>query len=418
MTTASLQPRITAERLLAHIDQLRAVGATPNGGVSRLAFSQEDIKGREFVAALMREAGLDVTVDAAANLIGTRPGRRPDTGALVLGSHLDTVPDGGAYDGAYGVLAAVEVAHALHEVHIELDRALTVVAFSNEEGTTGTPAMFGSRAIAGCLQPGETDLPAQGSDRTLGQLLDVAGGDSKRITEAAWAPDTVASYLELHIEQGPVLLHSQTDIGVVQGISGRLTAKVTVRGEANHAGTTPMSARRDALLAAAELVVAVPWLTAPQGPVRVATVGDCSVQPGAWNVVPGEARLIVLRDISEDALVAGLDLLSQRAARIAERTGVGIEVTEVQRVCPALCDTRLQATVDRVAQGRGHSRTALPSGAGHDAQWMARIAPIGMIFVPSLAGASHVPYERTAPHDLANGADVLLGCTLQEGTRT
>jgi hydantoinase/carbamoylase family amidase len=418
-TTALRHTRIDADRLTGRLDRLRAVGATPAGGVDRPAFSPSDVRGRTLVASLMREAGLAVRVDPAANLIGTRPGRDPGLGALVLGSHLDTVPDGGAYDGAYGVLAAVEVAASLADAGVELDRPLTVVAFSNEEGTTGTPAMFGSRAIAGQVEKDELDQVAAGGERTLGELLDSAGGDSSRIGEARWDPGSAAAYLELHIEQGPVLQHAGEDIGVVEGICGRLTAEVVVVGEANHAGTTPMSARRDALLAAAHIVLAVPRLggaPAAGAAVRVATVGDCSVQPGAWNVVPGQSRLVVdLRDIRESALDTALARLRQEAAEVAESTGTRVTVTELQRVRPTPCDPRARQTVEQVARGLGLSRRSLASGAGHDAQWMARIAPMGMIFVPSHAGVSHVPHEWTAPADLVNGAEVLLGCTLVEG---
>ncbi|WP_367123886.1 Zn-dependent hydrolase [Streptomyces phytohabitans] len=416
-TTTSLRPlRVDADRLLTHLDRLRAVGATGDGGVTRCAFGREDVEGREFVAALMREAGLDVSVDAAANLVGRRPGRLSAAPPLVLGSHLDTVPGGGAYDGAYGVLAAVEVARTLQENGVVLDRPLAVVAFSNEEGTTGTPAMFGSRAMAGCTEPGELELPVAGQDRTLAEALDAAGGDSRRLGSVRREPGSVAAYLELHIEQGPVLTGSGTAIGVVEGISGRLTAEVTVHGQANHAGTTPMTDRQDALLAAAELITRVPLLTGPDGLVRVATVGDCAVSPGAWNVVPGRARLVVdLRDMSEEALVAALGRLRVMADDTAERTGTRIEVAEVQRVSPTPCDPRRQESVRRTADALGLSHVTMPSGAGHDAQWMARVAPTGMIFVPSEGGSSHVPHERTVPADIANGADVLLGCTLLEG---
>ncbi|WUH88766.1 M20 family metallo-hydrolase [Streptomyces sp. NBC_00433] len=419
-TTAPLLPaRVDAGRLLANLERLRAIGATGQGGVTRRAFSREDVKGQELVAGLMREAGLDVHIDAAANLVGTRRGRDGTGRPLVLGSHLDTVPGGGAYDGAYGVLAAVEVAHTLHEHGTVLDRPLCVMAFSNEEGTTGTPAMFGSRAVAGCLRPGELDLEVAGQDRSLAQVLDAAGGDSRRIADVRRDPGSVAAYLELHIEQGPVLAGSGTDIGIVEGISGRLTAEVTVRGQANHAGTTPMADRHDALLAAARLTVAVPSLTGPGGAVRVATVGDCQVWPGAWNVVPGRARLIVdLRDMSEDSLQTGLDRLRAEAREVGSTTGTTLDVTEVQRVSPTLCDPDRRAAVRRAADALGLSSVTLPSGAGHDAQWMARVAPTGMIFVPSKDGASHAPDEHTAPADLVRGAGVLLGCTLLEGTTT
>lgn len=401
--------KVDGPRLLHHLDRLRAVGATPDGGVTRPAFSREDVRARDLVAGFMRSAGLRVRVDPAANLIGTLPGRRPGLGALVLGSHLDTVPGGGALDGAYGVVAAVEVAHTLAEARVVPDHTLHVVAFSNEEGACGTPAMFGSRAVVGRVDETELAGPA-GDGRLLADLLDAAGGDSTRVEQARWSPGSVASYLELHVEQGPALERAGLRIGVVEGITGRLTAEVTVRGEANHGGTTPMDARRDAMVAAAQVVLAVQRMAGQPGLVRVATVGECSVRPGAWNVVPGEARLVVdLRDLSVEAIESALTRLRLDTARIAGRTGTSIEVSPLQFVRPAPCDGRLCRLVEEAADGLGLTSRTMPSGAGHDAQWIAEIAPMGMIFVPSRGGVSHAPHEWTDPADLVNGADVLLG---------
>ncbi|GIH27654.1 Zn-dependent hydrolase [Acrocarpospora phusangensis] len=416
MTISRTRPlTVDATRLLDGFERLRAVGATEAGGVSRPAFSSADLRARELVAGFMRRAGLSVTVDEAANLIGTAPARDPRLPALVLGSHLDTVPDGGAYDGACGVIAAVEVARTLRDHDRLLDRPLRVVAFSNEEGIPGAPAMFGSRAVAGRLDPAELDL-ALPSGARLAELLDAAGGDSAHVERARWTPGSVDSYFELHIEQGPVLDAGGPRIGVVEGISGRLTVEVTVRGRADHGGTTPMHARRDALVAAAQVVLAVRRLAGCHGPVRVATTGDCAVAPGAWNVVPGEATLTVdLRDLSAAAVERGLRRLIGDCAEIARTTGTRIEVTPLQHVPPTPCDPAQQRVIEDVADGLGLPRVTLPSGAGHDAQWIAGLAPTGMIFIPSRGGVSHSPREWTEPGDLVNGANTLLGCALVKG---
>jgi N-carbamoyl-L-amino-acid hydrolase len=406
---------INGDRLLARIDELRCIGATAGGGVSRPAFGPADVRARELVACYMREAGLSVRVDAAANLLGSRAGTDPRLGAIVLGSHLDTVPDGGALDGAYGVLAAVEVAHTLHEHRIRLDHPVLVAAFSNEEGIAGSSAMFGSRAAAGAV--GREELATEiHNGRTLAALVDGAGGDSVRLDSARWDPSELACYLELHIEQGPVLQNQHRQIGVVTAITGRLTIEIVITGEANHGGTTPMNARRDALVAGARMVLVVRELAASAGVVRVATVGSCTTAPGAWNVVPGEVRLVVdVRDVDDAAISEGVARLRTQAHRVAAETGASIDVTPLQFVAPASCDERVHDAIAGSAADCGLTFLDMPSGAGHDAQWIADITPMGMIFVPSRDGISHSPREWSAPADLVNGANVLLGATLTEG---
>ena len=406
---------INGDRLLARIDELRSVGATAEGGVSRPAFGPLDVQARNLVAGYMRDAGLAVHVDAAANLLGSREGADPRLGAVVLGSHLDTVPDGGALDGAYGVLAAVEVAHTLKEHSVQLGNPMLVAAFSNEEGIAGSSAMFGSRAVTGAISRDELTTEVH-NGRTLAALVDAAGGDSDRLDTARWAPDDIACYLELHIEQGPVLQNEHRQIGVVTAITGRLTIEILITGEANHGGTTPMNARRDALVAGARMVLTVRELAESSGIVRVATVGSCTTEPGAWNVVPGEVRLVVdVRDVDDEAIREAVNRLRAQAFRIAAETGTVIDVAPMQFVAPATCDDRLHDTIAESAAGCGLTALRMPSGAGHDAQWIADVTPMGMIFVPSRDGVSHSPREWSAPADLVNGANVLLGTTLVKG---
>jgi N-carbamoyl-L-amino-acid hydrolase len=413
----SVDPRVDGERLVAHVRELSRIGATGSGGVSRLAFTPADVEGRELAKSWMAEAGLDPVIDPALNLIGRRGGTRPGAKALVLGSHLDTVVEGGAYDGAYGVLAAIEVAATLRERGVELAHPLAVVAFNDEEGAFRTRGMWGAHAIAGALGP--DDLTAT-DERGIpvAELLGEAGGDPDRVlAEAPWPPESIAAYLELHVEQGPVLERAGVPIGVVEAVTGRVNADVVVHGEANHAGATPMSERRDALLAAAQVILAVPGLTGADG-VRVATTGTVVVEPGAWNVVPGRVRLgVELRDVSDEAIERGLDRLAAEAGAIAGATGTRIEVVRGPGVLAAPCDPGLRDLIGAAADGLGLPAMTLPSGAGHDAQVIAAIAPIGMIFVPSRAGISHAPGEFTEPEDLVNGANVLLRTLLARDGR-
>jgi hydantoinase/carbamoylase family amidase len=402
-------PNVDGGRLLAHIEELRQIGRTDSGGVSRLAFTPEEREGRELVAGWMREAGLEPEVDAAANLIGRRAGDE-DLPAIVLGSHLDTVVEGGAYDGAYGVLAAVEVAHTL--ARTDLRHPLAVVAFNDEEGAFRTRGMWGAHAVAGALEPNDLSTPDE-RGIPVAELLANAGGDPDRVlTDAAWAPGSIAAYLELHIEQGPVLEREGIPIGVVEAVTGRANADVIVEGEANHAGATPMADRRDALLAAAQVILAVPGLTGDDG-VRVATTGTCVVEPGVWNVVPGRVRLgVELRDVDDTRIADGLERLAAAAERIGTVTGTRIRVEPGPSVEAAPCDPGLRAVISEAAASLGLATMVLPSGAGHDAQVVARVAPIGMIFVPSRAGISHAPAEATDDEDLVAGADVLLRALL------
>jgi hydantoinase/carbamoylase family amidase len=404
--------RVDGGRLLSRIDELRTIGGLPDGGVSRLAFTPEDAKAREMVAGYMTEAGLDVRMDAACNVIGTRDGELPGGATLLMGSHIDTVPNGGALDGAYGVLAAIEVLHTLQDHRIRLNRPAAVVAFTNEEGAGGSKGMWGSHAIAGALEPADL-VGTDDEGTTMAELLAGIGGDVRRMAETAWPPGRIGAYLELHIEQGPVLEHEGFEIGVVEAITGRMTVNLCIRGEGNHSGTTPMELRKDALVAASRIVLAVQTLAGAAGLVRVATVGCCTVEPNAWNVVPASANLRVdLRDVSSAAIDKGLHRLRAIAADVAEMTDTAIDVAIDQVVAPVACDLDLRELIAGAADRLHLSRLDLPSGAGHDAQVIGRIAPIAMIFVPSQRGQSHTPTESTEPTQLVAGADVLLHTVL------
>ncbi len=413
--TETAAPRVDGERLLARLDQLAGYTDTPGAGVTRLAYSPTDVAGRDLVAGWMEQAGLRPQVDPAGNLIGRRPGSAA-LGVLACGSHLDTVVQAGPLDGAYGVLAAVEVAAALHAAGVQLRHDLAVVAFSNEEGARGTPGMVGSLAIAGALTAAQLAEPDD-EGVPLAQRLRDAGGDPGRVTAAAWPPGSLAGYLELHVEQGPVLDDAGVPIGVVTGVTGRSTVDLVVTGVANHAGTTPMAARRDAAHAAALLVLVVRGLTGDTG-VRVATTGVLTLEPGVRNVVAGRARIGVdLRDLDDARIAAALRRLRAEAARVAAETGTTVEVHPRSAVAAVPADPRLSGAVADAARSRGQSCLHLPSGAGHDAQVMAALGPIGMVFTPSTAGLSHTPDEATDPVHLVAGADVLSAALLLADAR-
>lgn len=407
MKSSASDLAVAGGSLLDRLRQLAAIGADPTGGVTRLAYSPEDVRARDTVAGWMAAAGLQVWVDEATNLFGRLPGSDPHAGALLTGSHLDSVSRAGALDGPAGVVAGLAVAQALRDSGTTLRHDLVVVAFGNEEGTRGTPGMVGSKAIAGLLTPEELARPGDGGV-TLADRIRGAGGDPERITQAAWSPDRVAAFVEMHIEQGPVLEAETARIGVVSSITGQVGVTATITGAANHAGSTPMTCRRDAAVAAAHLVLAVEALAA-DGHVRVATTGILEVAPGARNVIPGEAVLgIDIRDSDAGRMVAALALLDRQAAEVAERTGttISLEAAPVQR--PVATDHRLAGHIIDAAEWLGARWLELASGAGHDAQIMATLAPTAMVFVPSINGVSHCPEEATDAEDLVLGAEVLL----------
>ncbi|MCV7344770.1 Zn-dependent hydrolase [Mycolicibacterium rhodesiae] len=407
MTSSASDLEVDGGLLLARLRQLSAIGTDPRGGVTRLAYSAEDVDARDTVADWMAAAGLQVWVDEATNLFGRLPGRDPHAGAVLTGSHLDSVSRAGALDGPAGVIAGLATAQALRDAGAALRHDLVVVAFGNEEGTRGTPGMVGSKAIAGLLTPEDLARPGDGGV-TLADRLRGAGGDPERISRAAWSPDRVAAFVEMHIEQGPVLEAEDARIGVVSSITGQVGVTASITGAANHAGTTPMTRRRDAAVAAAHLVLTVESL-ARDGHVRVATTGILGLVPGARNVIPGEAVLgIDIRDGDVGRMAAALELLGRQATEVAARTGTTIRLTVGPVQSPVATDCRLAGHIVDAAEGLSARWCELTSGAGHDAQVMAALAPVAMVFVPSVNGVSHSPHEDTDPEDLVLGANVLL----------
>ncbi|RPH95868.1 MAG: Zn-dependent hydrolase [Lysobacterales bacterium] len=404
-------------RIERHILELSAFGANPGGGVSRVAFSQADVDGREYIRGLMLQAGLEVRIDTAGNLIGRRPGNAdrgnadpgsPTLPPILIGSHIDSVPGGGNYDGNVGVIGAIEVAQVLHESGTRLRHPLEVAVFADEEG-----GLSGSRAMIGKLGPQALQAVSH-SGLTIADGIRAIGGDPERLTEARRQPGDLAAFVELHIEQGAVLYDEGVDIGVVTGIVGIQWWEVIVTGVANHAGTTPMDKRQDALLAAAELILAVNRVITAEPGAQVGTVGRIAAEPGAPNVIPGRVVMsLELRDLSSETMLRVYRGIEAEALAIAGRSGTTIEFRHVDMdASPAPTDGRIRDLIAAAAANLGLSHKAMPSGAGHDAQDLAQIAPTGMIFVPSVAGVSHSPLEFTRPRDIANGANMLLHTVL------
>lgn len=403
-------------RFAADLEQLGAIGWTDGRGLDRTAFSPAHREARAWFLARAQEAGLQTSVDSAGNHSATLPasaaaatgGRTPRT--LLLGSHLDSVPGGGRLDGALGVVAALEVLRAVADAGLELPVALEAIDFTDEEGTAvGT---LGSWALAGALSVETLASPPCGREALLAHLAG-AGLTEPGLHRARRDPATLVGFLELHIEQGPVLERAGAEIGIVTGIRGTASFEVIFDGAARHAGTTPMDARRDAGLGAAAFTLALRERIAEAFGGCVATVGDVRLEPGAANVVPGRARLAVeCRSLDDAELDALASLVDELAAAQARRWNLVAHVMATGRWAPAPTDTRARDAIARAAGAAGADALELPSGAGHDAQVMAAIAPTGMVFVPSRGGISHHPDEHTDVEQCARGCEVLLGAAL------
>lgn len=396
---------IDGSRLMKRLDCLAQVGATAEGGCNRVALTDADKAGRDLVRSWMADLQLEVTVDSIGNIIGTRGGRHPELTPVMTGSHIDTVANGGRYDGAYGVLAGLEVVAALNEAGVETARPLAVAAFTNEEGVRYQPDMMGSLLWAGGLALDEA-LATTGSD---GSIL---GEELARIGYAgqtACGSFSPYAFVELHIEQGPVLCRTGETIGAVVNLQGISWQEITICGTSNHAGTTPMSMRRDAGYGAAEIATFVRRLALRMGGAQVGTVGAVKLKPNLINVIAREAVLTVdLRNTDELLLQAAERELADFLAELSEREQLTMASKVLARFEPVVFDPQIVETVILSARSLGFEPRRMTSGAGHDAQMMSRICPAAMIFVPSVEGVSHNPREHTEPSDLVAGADVLL----------
>jgi len=395
---------VNGARLWAALEAMAEIGATPSGGVRRLALSDEDRAARDLLVRWLEGAGCAVRVDDLGNIYGRRAGTAADALPVVMGSHLDTVPTGGRFDGALGVLAALEVVRALNDADAATRRPLEVVCWTNEEGVRFAPAMMASGVVCGPLAREDAYAAADADGYTFEaelRRIGYAGSPSDRFAGAA-------AYLELHIEQGPVLERAGVQIGVVEGVEGISWGRVEILGRAAHAGPTPIGDRRDALVAASRIVLAVRGLAEAAPGVR-ATVGRVDVAPNAVNVVPGSVRLTAdLRAPTTEALERALAALQAVCSKVAREDEVQVRAAEVWRSPPTPFAAEVVDAVAVAAERRGYSALRLWAGAGHDAKHVAERAPSGMIFVPSAGGLSHNEREWTAPDDCARGATLLL----------
>jgi beta-ureidopropionase / N-carbamoyl-L-amino-acid hydrolase len=407
--------RADARRLRDRLETLstfgRPAGGTFADGVTRVAYSDADVAGRGYVMAQMRTAGLQPRIDPAGNIFARRPGT-DNLPPILFGSHIDSVPSGGNFDGDLGSLSALAVLEALEAAGVRTRHPLEMVVWAHEEGFAFGRGLACSRIAAGDFKPADLDEVWNGMRRA--DAIRRIGGDPDRIGEARRPKGSHHCYLELHIEQGGTLDRTGVPIGVVEGIVAIDRFDATITGVANHAGTTPIAERHDALLAAAHLTVAVREAVTRVPGRQVGTVGRIEAAPNSPNVIPGFARIsIELRDLSQATLVTMMGDIRARAGAIAESTRTTIEFTQTMQAAPAAATPEVQRAIEAAAAAAGLQTSRLPSGAGHDAQMMALLGPMGMIFVPSIGGISHAPQELTRWDDCARGADVLLGTVLE-----
>ncbi len=398
-------------RLWRRLSELGEIGRLETGGVTRLSFTEEERAAKDRVALYMQEAGLRVREDAAGNLFGRSEGRDPDAPAVLVGSHVDSVYEGGDFDGPLGVLAGVEVAQAMGEAGVETDRPVEVVAFTDEEGARFSFGMLGSRALAGRLRP--EDLHHEDEDGvSVSEAMRAYGLDPDLIREAARPEGSVAAYVELHIEQGRILENEGLAVGIVAGIAAPVWRNVILTGETGHAGTTPMGLRRDPLAAAAEVMGIVEAEAAATG-TSVGTVGRLAVRPGGINIIPGRVEFSFdLRDIDEGIMDRVEGRILERAEEACRKRGVRLETEELQRMAPAPCSPVVRDAARRACEKMGIRPFELASGAAHDGMQLADLCPMGMIFVRSKGGVSHSPEEWSSREDCEAGAEVLYHAVL------
>lgn len=405
--------RVNGDRLMDTLIEIGSIGALPNDGVRRLAFGPEDVQARTRLQRWMESTGMTVRIDAAGNMIGHYPGRFDQAPALATGSHLDTVPNAGIYDGTYGVLAGLEVVRTLHENDVRLDHPLEVIIFADEERT-----MIGSKAMTGIasLDPSFYDHPHYAPIQpSLAQI----GGDWDQLESAQREKGSFTAFVELHVEQGPVLEAAGNPMGLVTGIVGQRRFIITVDGQASHAGTTPMPMRRDALVAASQVVLAINQLGQRQDGEhltgnQVATVGAMKLSPNVANTIPGQVEMTLdVRDLSNNCLDQILAELDREMAAIASATGTQIRIKPQLRNEPVAVSSHIFNAISKVCDRLSLKTCSLPSRASHDAQNMANITEMGMIFVPSEGGISHSEVEYTAPKHCIDGVNVLLHTLLE-----
>ena len=403
--------RINGARLWDALMRLAHIGATPKGGVCRIALTELDGQGRDFFIAEAKKVGCTIRIDAVGNIFARRAGRYPDKPVVMTGSHIDTQPTGGKFDGNYGVLAGLEVLHTLNDYNIETDAPLEVVVWTNEEGSRFVPVMMGSGTFVGEFK---TDFILEQKDRdgiSVGQALARINYNGKDVV----SPKGIGAFFEVHIEQGPVLEANSTTIGVVTAALGQRWFDVKITGMEAHAGPTPMSLRQDALLAASTLVLDVNRIALERSPHARGTVGVLDVYPSSRNVIPGSVNMTVDFRAQDDATLSSMsDALHAAAQALEISAKVKIEIKQVVYFPPQPFDPKLVSDIRESATHMGFSKMDVVSGAGHDAVYMTRVAPTAMIFVPCKDGISHNEIEDADPVHIEAGCNVLLQAMLRQ----
>ncbi|MCO7579702.1 Zn-dependent hydrolase [Pseudomonas sp. TNT2022 ID1048] len=405
--------KINGQRLWASLMAMAEIGATARGGSCRLALSDEDRAGRELFAHWCTEAGMTLSVDPIGNLFARRPGSDPHAAPVMMGSHLDTQPEGGRFDGVYGVLAGLEVLRTLNDLGVQTRKPLEVVVWTNEEGARFTPAMFGSAVFTGVMALDAALAVRDADGISVAQALQRTGYAGNRPLGGA-----VDAYFEAHIEQGPILEDNAKSIGVVSGGQAIRWLDVQVEGMAAHAGTTPMPLRKDALYGAAQMILAVEQVAADFAPQGLTTVGELSVAKSSRNTIPGRLTFTVDLRHHHDQQIANMEQqVEERLERIARERGLKVRIDRHWLSPATPFDAECVAAVQQAVDGLGYPQQSIVSGAGHDAILLARYCPTAMVFIPCVGGLSHNEAEDVLPEDVCQGADVLLNAVLARAGR-
>ncbi|MCB1176834.1 MAG: Zn-dependent hydrolase [Leptospiraceae bacterium] len=404
--------KIDFERLKSDIISLSEIGKSPDRGIYRMSFSPADIQAREWLLKRYKDAGLEARIDGAGNIIGKLKGK-DESKSWLIGSHIDTVPAGGHLDGSLGVLCGLEVARSIKDSKIQLNESLEIISFTDEEGRFG--GLFGSEAFCGELTPDRIHNAIDLSGLSIIEAMKTVGLDAMDALHAKRNPNSISGYLELHIEQGPVLDTMHIPIGIVEEITGLFKWQVVLSGAANHAGTTPMNMRKDAFQGLCEFSLEIPRILEENGSDKsVATIGKVNIFPGSANTVPGRVDFSLdVRDTNEEILEELFVSFRKSLSAIARRRGLMFEFDVLSQVKPAHSDKQILDSIQKSCEAQGIKFHRMPSGAAHDAQIMARMTKIGMIFVPSKNGRSHSPAEWTPWEDIELGANVLLNTILE-----
>ena len=409
MVTSSSNLRVDGARLWASIMEMAKIGALPGGGCGRLALTDDDKRARDLFASWCEQAGCTVTVDEMGNMFARRPGRNPELPPVAAGSHLDTQPHGGKFDGIFGVLAALEVVRTLNDAGVETQAPIEAINWTNEEGSRFAPAMIASGVFAGLFDRDFAYRVESPDGETLGDELARIGYKGAETC----GEHPLGALFEAHIEQGPILEQSRVPIGVVGGAQGQRWYDIEVHGRDSHAGTTPMPARKDALVAAARMAARLEEIALGKAPHAVGTVGQFDVSPNSRNTIPGEVRFSVDIRHPDAGVLAEMDAeIRESFTCIAERAGVDVAVDQIWKKPPIEFDPGCVAAVRDAAAGLGYGHQDIVSGAGHDACQVCEVAPTGMIFVPCEDGISHNEIESATPEDLEMGCNVLLHAML------